>query len=160
LNDKYFHGNHSLSKIPHIKKESPVKVPPSSDTLLIIPCTDDTYLGRLIRECTIELVDEGKAFSPESCNLDDADAKQNINRLMAQADRCIAVDCCETGHLSKQLTDLHCEPEFKLVLTDLGIDDLGDSPCLDEDIDLVKDAIIAFSTRLSDRVPRLPGCCC
>lgn len=137
-----------------------MKTAPSSDTLLIIPSADNTYPGRLIRECTIELVDEGKAISAQSHNLSNADARQNLKRLMAQADRCIAVDCSENGSLSEQLADLKCEPEFKLALTDLGIEDMGESPCLDEDIDLVKDAIIAFSTRLSDRVPRLPGCCC
>jgi uncharacterized metal-binding protein len=128
--------------------------------VLIIPCADNTYLGRLIRECTVELVDEGKAISAESINLDHADARQTIRHLMAKADRCIAVDCCDTGKLSRKLTELQCEPEFKLILTDLGIDDRGDAACLDEDLDLVKDAIIAFSTRLSERVPRLPGCCC
>lgn len=137
-----------------------MKPSPSPDILLIIPNADDTYFGRLIRECTIELVNEGKAISADSLHPDSAEAAVCLNQLMERADRCIAVDDSETGTLGAQLAELKIEPEFKLTLNELGIEDLGDSLCTDEDIDLVKDAIIAFSTRLSERVPRLPGCCC
>ncbi len=133
---------------------------PSSDMLLIIHSSDDTYMGRLIRECTFELVDEGRAISTDLLDLDNAETAVSLKQLMEHADRCIAVDDSETGTLNGQLAELQCEPEFKLALSELGIEDRGDSLCTDEDIDLVKDAIIAFSTRLSDRVPRLPGCCC
>ncbi|WP_163338450.1 hypothetical protein [Desulfopila sp. IMCC35008] len=134
--------------------------PPLMNMLLIIPSADNTYFGRLIRECTQELEDEGKAISTDLFDLKNTDTVNKLKQLMEHADRCIAVDDSETGSLSLQLAELQLQPEFKLALTDLGIEDLGDSPCTNEDLDLVKDAIIAFSTRLSERVPRLPGCCC
>ncbi len=126
-------------------------------TLLIIPCYHKGYLGRLIRQSVKELChkEEVSCFIPG----DGEDSEQLIN-IIFEVDRSIAVECGEGLCIGAELRKKGCKAEFVLQLPDLGIEDQESSELFQEDVELLKDGIIACSTRTAHQVPVFPGCGC
>ena len=69
-------------------------------------------------------------------------------------------DGCEKQCVSKILKGLKIGSEFYLILTDLGIEELGEVEVSADDMQLAMDGIIAESTLVFAGIPRIPGCCC
>ena len=132
------------------------KMNPTKDTLLILPCGGTKAHGCLVSRAAQQLVLEGKAewFSPGM--IEDIFAAEPANKGSV---RVIVVDGCHKECGLQLYKDRNITPEFHLSLEDIGID--GESEEFDEnDLQLVKDAIIAVSTRPSEVIPMIPGCCC
>lgn len=125
--------------------------------LLIIPCECEWYLGRVTAAAAEEL---SRRPGVLSLKLQPGADTGLLGREIDDSDRCIAVDGCEEQCISKILKDLNVDCEFHLVLADLGIEELSEVGATTEDIQLAIDGILSESTRVSNIIPRLPGCCC
>lgn len=127
------------------------------DKLLIIPCSGESYLGRLTETAAKELADREGALSVNLIEFSDPD--QSAITLSGGV-RSIGVEGCEQRCVAQLLNKHGCEVEFHLVLTDLGIENTDGVEIQGDDLQLAKDAIVSTATRVKDQVPVLPGCCC
>jgi uncharacterized metal-binding protein len=137
---------------------------PLKSKILIFPCGGSSDVGQLTVHAAQELILEGKAEWVSVGRIKDLPETAHETTSTPPF---IVVDGCEKQCGRRYLEKLKCDIEFHLSLADLGIwnpqspripqrADIGD-----EDLQLVKDAIIAESTRLSARPPMiLGGCCC
>jgi len=126
--------------------------------LLIIPCGCHKYLGRLVTSAVLALSEKPGvhvSHPPPFLNGDLPDLGDGT-----PASRSIAVDGCEELCVKKALDKLALKPEFYLLLTELGLEELEAVEITAEDRQLAMDGIEACATRLSGGFPQFPGCCC
>lgn len=124
----------------------------SLDTIFIYPCCGKCNAGRLTSRATQELILQGKAewfiAQPEEA-LKDVVARTINGRPF------IIVDGCHLECVRKYFESHGCAFEFHLSLADLAIEKECEEGIIDEELQLVKDAIIAESTRISEKPPVL-----
>lgn len=131
-------------------------MPPEEDKLFILPCGGTSPQGCLVHRAAQELVLEQKAewLTPEQVEI-----FCNHTPLENKTARFIIVDGCTRKCSRQSSAEININTPFYLCLEDIGIDEI--SAEIDGDaLQLVKDAIIAVSTRAPDRIPMIPGCCC
>ncbi|MGB3221889.1 MAG: putative zinc-binding protein [Desulforhopalus sp.] len=126
------------------------------DKLLIFPCGGISSVGRLTLLAAQELILEGKG---EWVCLHHFKGLPQIGKETAFTSRLIVVDGCEKKCGEKYVAQLGRLLEFHLSLADLGIHTSEGDIGGDEDLQLVKDAIIAESTRLTKQPALFIGSC-
>ncbi|TKB25486.1 hypothetical protein FCL47_13160 [Desulfopila sp. IMCC35006] len=142
---------HSPSGIPEMNRTCSAK-----SKILMLPCAGASRAGQLTRHAVQELVLEGKG------EWVDGGRGANLPEMIcrpADALPFIVVDGCEQQCGRKQLGALNCNLEFHLSLADLGIEKTESTDLWCDALQLVKDAIIAEGTRLSERPPIILGGC-
>lgn len=124
--------------------------------ILMYPCAGSCYAGQLTRQAVQGLVIEGKGLwlGPKQCL---ALSLPQGNENCASA--FIVVDGCKRHCGKMQLAAGNGHPEFHLCLSDLAIEKKGPANAAGDTLQLVKDAISAECTRLTDRPPAIPGGC-
>jgi uncharacterized metal-binding protein len=126
--------------------------------IFIFPCGGISRVGSLTLLAAQELILEGKG---EWVCLKHIRELPQTGEEAVFASRLIVVDGCEKQCGRKYLAKLGRLLEFHLSLADLGIQISESDEGGGEDLQLVKDAIIAESTRLSKQPPLfLGGCSC
>jgi uncharacterized metal-binding protein len=124
--------------------------------ILIFPCGGISSVGRLTLLAAQELILEGKG---EWACLHHFKELPQIGKEASFASRLIVVDGCEKQCGKKYVAQLGHLLEFHLSLADLGIPISEGDEGEGEDLQLVKDAIIAESTRLSKEPALFLGSC-
>lgn len=126
------------------------------DKILIFPCGGNSSVGRLTLLAAQELILEGKG---EWACLNHFKELPQIGKEAVFNSRFIVVDGCEEQCGKKYLGKSGRLFEFHLSLADLGIQfsEGNEGGC--DDLQLVKDAIIAESTRLSKQPALFLGSC-
>lgn len=124
--------------------------------ILIFPCGGISSVGRLTLLAAQELVLEGKG---EWAFLRHFNKLPQIGKEAVFDSRLIVVDGCEKQCGKKYLGKLGRLLEFHLSLADLGVLTSEGDRGEDEDLQLVKDAVIAESTRLSKQPALFIGSC-
>ncbi len=146
-----FEVKQSPSGVPEINRTGPAK-----SKILMLPCAGASKVGQLTMHAVQELVLEDKGEWVEcgrGSNLPE------MSWRTTDAPPFIVVDGCEQHCGRKQLEALDCDLEFHLSLADLGIEKTESTEIGYDELQLVKDAIIAESTRLSERPPTIMGGC-
>jgi len=72
----------------------------------------------------------------------------------------IIIDGCDHRCGARSVDQAGLKAEFHLVLSELGIDESETETNLTEALVLAKDGILAESTRVTLKIPMIPGCCC
>ncbi len=126
------------------------------DKLLIFPCSGISAVGRLTLFAAQELVLEGKG---EWACAHHFNGLPQIGNEAVFTSRLIIVDGCEKKCGEKYVAQLERLLEFHLSLADLGIQTSEGDIGGDENLQLVKDAIIAESTRLTKQPALFIGNC-
>lgn len=126
-------------------------------TIFMLPCGGVSNVGQLAVLAVQELVLEGKGKWVSCC---DSMELQILNGRKADSPPFIVVDGCEQQCARKRLEAITGDLEFHLSLADLGIEKTEFSEIIADELQLVKDAIIAESTRLSKQPPKMMGACC
>jgi len=130
---------------------------PEKTTIIMLPCAGTANVGQLTRRAVQDLVLEGKGAWVK-CGQDAVILEKGV--VTTGTPPFIVVDGCEQQCGRKRLEALDYDFEFHLCLADLGIEKT-DSPEINYDeLQLVKDAIIAESTRLTEVHPVIVGGCC
>ncbi len=130
----------------------------TQDKIFIFPCAGNSNVGRLTLLAAQELILEDKGKWVYSTRITEL---QRLGNKSNGGPPFIVVDGCKEQCGRKYLEKLAYEPEFILSLADLGIENMKNTEFGDEDLQLVKDAIIAECTRLSERSPVIfSGCGC
>lgn len=125
--------------------------------LAIIPCSCDSYLGRLTTAAARAL-QKGKDI--HLINIHKMGDLARLKETPLSDARTIAVDGCSERCVKKQLNEKKIDVEFYLNLADLAIEERY-SPELDiGDLELARDGITAASVRIDSPFPMFPGCCC
>jgi uncharacterized metal-binding protein len=123
----------------------------------IFPCGGNSSVGQLTVLASQELILEGKGEWVYSTRIKDL---QKLGNGAIDSSPFIVVDGCEKQCGRKYLEQSAYDFEFHLSLEDLGIENLGNSDFEeDDDVQLVKDAIIAESTRVTEQPPAILGGC-
>lgn len=122
----------------------------------MLPCAGVSNVGQLTIRAVQELVLEGKG---EWVRYAQDGGLQELSSKKTGSPPFIVVDGCEQQCERKRLEALNCDFEFHLSLSELGIEKTDYTEMVYEELQLVKDAIIAESTRLSERHPLIPGGC-
>jgi uncharacterized metal-binding protein len=125
--------------------------------ICLFPCAGVSNVGQLTRQAVQELVLEGKAEWVE-CEKDND--VQTIRCKRTDSAPFVVVDGCEQYCARKQLEAMNCDLEFHLSLADLGIEKAESAVMTNDELQLVKDAIVAESTRISRQAPKIMGVCC
>ncbi len=121
---------------------------------VMLPCAGVSLVGQITFLAVQELVLEGKGeWGGYEQNL------QIMNRRPTDAPPFIVIDGCERHCTQKYFEAIKYDLEFHLSLADLGILKSEVSEISRDELQLVKDAIIAQSTRLSKCPPMLMGGC-
>lgn len=131
--------------------------PSPSMVTYLLPCCGKSAVGRLTKAAAQELILEGKG-----CWLS-IDQLQLWKDNQAGANKrppTIIIDGCEHRCGARSLNQAGLKAEFYLVLSELGIEEADIETDLAEALVLAKDGIIAESTRITLKVPKIPGCCC
>jgi len=124
--------------------------------ILMLPCAGVSCVGQMTFLAVQELVLEGKGEWVECGQVTDL---QIISSRPTDSPPFIVVDGCEQHCAKKCLEAISCGLEFHLTLADLGILKTESTEISYDELQLVKDAIIAESTRLSKRPPMMMGGC-
>lgn len=125
--------------------------------IFILPCAGVSNVGQLTILAVQELVLEGKGEWVACRNGMDL---QILKDRTTDSPPFIVVDGCEQQCARKRLEAINCDLEFHLSLADLGIEKSDFSEITPDELQLLKDAIIAESTRLSKQPPKMMGACC
>lgn len=128
----------------------------SLQKILIYPCRGNCSAGRLTSWATQELILQGKA---EWLIVDAAEWSEEILKSAINGRPFIVVDGCERECGKKYFESAGWSFEFHLSLADLAIEKDGDWWSTGEELQLVKDAIVAESTRVSKKPPVMPMIC-
>ena len=129
-----------------------------SSSLLIIPCSCDSYLGRLTAAAAQSLLQSNS--TARRIALYHPDAPDLLQHILKPEISVIAVDGCNDSCVKKKLAKRRITVEFSLNLTELALTDRNTSEIASEDLQLAVDGIIASAVRTTDFFPRIPGCCC
>lgn len=130
----------------------------AKNKILLLACAGASNIGQLTLLAVQELVLEGRGEWVDGTPGKDF---QDISKRTAAGQVFIVVDGCEQHCGRKRVQSINCAPEFHLSLADLGIDQNDCASILRQELQLVKDAIVAESTRLIQRPPMfLGGCGC
>jgi|GEM_PF-1939124 len=124
--------------------------------ILMLPCAGASCVGQMTFLAVQELVLEGKGEWAEHGKVRDL---QTISSKPTDSLPFIVVDGCDQHCAKKCLEAISCDLEFHLSLADLGILKTESSEISYDELQLVKDAIIAESTRLSKHPPMMMGGC-
>jgi uncharacterized metal-binding protein len=126
--------------------------------ICLLPCAGLSSVGQLTRHAVQELVLEGKG-EWLTCT-QDADLQIIILKLTDIAPF-VVVDGCEQHCVKKRLEAINCKFEFHLCLADLGIEKTESAGADGDELQLVKDAIVAECSQVSERPPIImTGCSC
>ena len=126
--------------------------------LLVIPCSCDSYLGRLPAAAVQALLQEKRVR--RQIEVRQPDAPGLLQESSLQEMSIVAVDGCGDCCVQKQLAERNIKVEFYLNLAELALENRDTSEITEGDLQLAKDGIIASAARTSDFFPRVPGCCC
>ena len=125
--------------------------------IIMFPCAGISNVGQLTIHAVQELVLEGKG-KWFGC-LKNTDLQIWGHRTVGSPPF-IVVDGCEQHCAKKRFEAINHDLEFHLSLADLGIEKTELSEIVHEELQLVKDAIVAECTRLAERPPMITGGCC
>lgn len=124
--------------------------------ILMHPCAGASNVGQLTMRAVQELVLDGLGeLAGDAPNPD----LQEIRKRTTNGQPFIVVDGCEQQCGRKRFESFNCAFEFHLSLADLGIEKTESASVVCDELQLVKDAIIAESTRLSELPPKIMGGC-
>lgn len=126
--------------------------------ILIIPCSCDSYLGRLTAAAAQALLQEKRKRRPVEVRQPDAPGL--LQEISTPEMSAVAVDGCGDCCVKKQLTERKIAFEFYLNLAELALENRDTSLILQEDLQLAMDGITASASRTDNSFPRIPGCCC
>lgn len=131
---------------------------PYPDTAIyLLPCCGKSAIGRLTQVAAQELILEGKGcwLSIEQLQL-----WQDNQAGTEEIPPTIIIDGCDHRCGARSVDQAGLKVEFHLTLSELGIEETDAGANFAEALILAKDAIIAESTRITMKIPMLPGCCC
>lgn len=142
-----------IARDPTIQDMNPHRL---HNKLLIFPCCGISSVGRLTLLAAQEVILEGKG---EWVCLHHFKELPPIGKEAVFPSRLIVVDGCEKQCGKEYVAQLERLLEFHLSLADLGIQILEGDEGRYEDLQLVKDAILAESTRLTKQPALFLGNC-
>ena len=122
----------------------------------MFPCAGVSNVGQLTRHAVQELILEGKG---EWGGCGQGFELQEMSRRIADSQPFVVVDGCAQQCGRKRLEALNYDLEFHLSLADLGIEKTESTAIDCDELQLVKDAIVAEGTRLLERPPIILGGC-
>jgi uncharacterized metal-binding protein len=128
----------------------------TKDRIFMLPCSGVSEVGRLTVRAVQDLVLEGRGEWLTVGRLAEISATKCTGTASLP---CIVVDGCGQQCIRKRLEADNYTLEFHLSLDDLGIANTDATESMPANLQLAKDAIIAGSSRLSERQPALPGGC-
>lgn len=128
-----------------------------SKSIYILPCCGESSIGRLTLDAAQELVLEGRG---RWLSIDQLQLFQKQQADNSETPPTIIVDGCDHRCGARSVEQAGLKAEFCLVLSDLGIEENDIRENFQETLLLAKDGVIAEATRVTMKVPMIPGCCC
>ncbi len=126
--------------------------------IYIFPCAGVSNVGQLTRHAVQELVLEGKG-EWGACAQDTG--LQTVTGTLTDLAPFVVVDGCGEHCAKKRLETINCKFKFHLSLADLGIEKTESARVDGDELELVKDAIVAECSQVSERPPMImAGCIC